>query len=300
MPERPRVVVTGSGGYLGSRIARGLSEVAEVIGTVRPGAGCGGREREAGLGGGAGLTQLLRDVRPDHVIHAAGRVAGDRESLFRDNVETTRFLAESLLAAAPTAILTVIGSAAEYGRPHGGERLAETRACEPISDYGRAKLAASRLALDLRAHRGLRLNILRPFNLLDAPLSPAQVLGAFVARASALRNTPAPRVVPMGPLGIIRDFVAVADLVRLLGRLVSGEREGLVINVCSGRGRSVRDLVAYLNALSDDRYLVQEAGGGEPADAVIGDPGHFREAVGADAALPIEPILAEAWRLSGA
>ena len=183
---------------------------------------------------------------------------GSPDALRRDNVATALAVAEAVLEAAPGAALTVLGSAAEYGPPLTSEPIAETHPCRPVTAYGRAKWEASRQILRLAERRGLRANIVRPFNVIGVPLSDAQVLGAFVAKAAEIYDADAPRRVEMGRLDAIRDFVAVDDLVLLVRSLVRDDRSGILVNVCAGMRRRVRDLVAFLNALSDDRFTVVE------------------------------------------
>lgn len=293
--RRPRVVVTGARGYLGSRLVAGLEPAADVVRLVRPGTAADG-EIGVAVDDRPAMAALIGSLTPDVVVHAAGRVMGSPDELRRDNVATALAVAEAVLEAAPGAALTVLGSAAEYGPPLTSEPIAETHPCRPVTAYGRAKWEASRQILRLAERRGLRANIVRPFNVIGVPLSDAQVLGAFVAKAAEIYDADAPRRVMMGPLGAVRDFVSVGDLVLLVRSLVRDDRSGILVNVCSGMGRRVRDLVAFLNALSDDRFtVIEEDAAPLSASAVIGDPSLFLKLAGVDRPTPIEPLLVEAW-----
>jgi GDP-4-dehydro-6-deoxy-D-mannose reductase len=293
--RRRRVIVTGANGYLASRIVAAVADVAEVVPVVRPDEVPS--RPKIFLNDAAGLASFLGRLAPDHVIHAAGRVTGKAALLWRDNVDTTRALGEAIVRAAPRAVFSLIGSAAEYGAPTSSALITEDHPCQPLSDYGRSKAEATRAALSLADRGGLRLNVVRPFNLIGAPLSPAQVLGAFVARAAAARDDPHPRRIVMGCLDAVRDFVAVDDLLLLLATLVTRDHDGAVVNVCSGVGRCVRDVVAFLNGLPGGGFIVEEIGSPPPRDSVvIGDPTRMLRLIGRDKALPIEPVLERAWR----
>jgi len=293
-----RAVVTGAGGYLGAAIAEALRAAdVEVVELRRSGAD-GPDVRVCGLDDPAGLKALLGELKPDAVVNAAGRVRGTPFELFRDNAATACALADAVLAASPEAVLTQIGSAAEYGAPGTLTPIKESDTPRPTGVYGWSKLAATGYLGALAQTRGLRWNLVRLFNPIGAPLSPQQVLGAFVEKASAAWDAPEPRVVRMGRLDAIRDVVAVDDFTRLIVRLVVGQTTGVVVNACSGVGSRTRDLVDRLNALSGRRFVVEEQGPApDPAtlDAAIGDAERFLRLADLEASTPAETVLAHAW-----
>lgn len=270
--------------------------MADVVRLVRPDTE-DGREVGVALDDRRAAAALLGSLAPDFIVHAAGRVAGDPAQLRRDNVTTTLTLAEAVLESAPRSVLTVLGSAAEYGSPLSSEPIKESHPCEPVSDYGRAKWEASRGILQLAERRGLEANIVRPFNVIGVPLSRAQVLGAFVHKAAGLYDVSPPRNIEMGSLAAIRDFISVDDLVLLVRNLVRDRRSNIVVNACSGVGRRVRDLVSFLNGLSGNRFTVIERDSAPSSTSVaIGDPSLFLKLAGVSEAAPIEPLLRQAWR----
>ncbi|MEK1944925.1 MAG: NAD-dependent epimerase/dehydratase family protein [Ensifer adhaerens] len=288
--NRRRILVTGASGYLGSRLCAHLERSAQVIRWTR--------STGPALDDFDDISRALDRLRPDHVVHAAGRTFGNDNLLWHDNALVTRVLANAVTAVCPDAILTVFGSAAEYGVPVGGHMLSENDACNPVSAYGLSKLAATRLVLTLVEERGLRANVIRPFNLIGVPLSPAQVLGAFVAKAREVRHlAPQRRQITMGRLDSVRDFFVVDDLVHLIDVLVSQNTYGILTNACSGVPRRVRELIFFLNELSGGRFAILESG--EPPESesiVIGDPTRFLTLSGRASPTPLEPVLTEAWR----
>ena len=243
------------------------------------------------------VVAALRTVRPDLILHAAGRVHGTPAELFRENAAATAALVDAVLASCPEAIVTALGSAAEYGPPSAGEKLHEDAPLQPVSVYGHAKAAAGRYLAAAR-ERGLRSNHLRIFNPVGIQNSPDQVLGAFLSKLLTLRCAPAPRIVPMGPLGAVRDFVVLDDIATLVIRLFEQRKEGLVVNACSGEGRRIRDLVMRILSASGMEVEIRESEAVPrkgPPDAVVGDVERFLETSDLAAPTPIEPILEAAW-----
>ena len=215
----PRVMLTGGLGFIGSSIAAALAQRPKVDLTMLV------RQRPAGplphariieveLTDERGVKVALREVAPDAVIHAAGRVHGSPLELYRDNTFATIVLTEALLEAQPAAILTTFGSAAEYGNA-GIMPLMEESPCRPAHTYGHVKLATATY-LAAAAGRGLRYNLLRLFNPVGIVNSQHQVLGAFLAQAAAVCDAAPPHVIRMGRLDAVRDFVVVDDLVQLV------------------------------------------------------------------------------------
>ncbi|MDB5510706.1 MAG: NAD-dependent epimerase/dehydratase [Enterovirga sp.] len=294
-----KIVIVGSTGFLGSAIRAGLAEGGEH--TIVPfsraeRSGSGGAGRCLDLLSPPAVAEALAEVRPDVVINAAGRVPGTPAELYRDNAALTATLAEAIVAASPATRLVQLGSAAEYGRSPGGAPFREEDRCSPAGLYGFSKQVAADHLFHLARTRGLRLNHLRVFNPLGAINSPHQIVGAFLARA---RAAAAPKTVEMGRLDAVRDFVAVHDLVTLVRRLVAADLSQVVVNVCSGQGRSVREVIALLAAQSGEPIRVVERGPEPPPgtlDTAVGDPTRFLELSGLAAPTPVDAVLASAWQ----
>ncbi len=293
-----KAIVTGASGYLGGAVADALRAAGvEVVELRRAGEAVDG-VRVCAFEDEAGLRAVLAEVRPDAVVNVAGRVRGSAFELFRDNAATACALGDAVLAAAPEAVLTQIGSAAEYGVPGTTAPLKESDTPRPTGVYGWSKLAATGYLRALADTRGLRLNVVRLFNPVGAPLSPQQVLGAFVEKALAAWDAPEPRVVRMGRLDAVRDFLAVEDFTRLIVRLTAGGIAGETVNAASGVGRVTRELVETLNGFSGGRFVVEEQGSPPPPgrlDAAVGDATRFLQLAELDAPTPVETLLREAW-----
>ena len=132
------------------------------------------------------VSRALDRLQPALVVHLA--FAPSARLLWLDNELVTRALANAVMAACPDAILTVFGSAAEYGPAVGGRTLSENHACHPVSTYGLSKLAATRAVLALVEQRGLRANIVRP---LQSDRRPAfTCAGAWRLRRQGSRGAP--------------------------------------------------------------------------------------------------------------
>src|SRR4051812_43378091 len=99
-PRRMRILVTGSDGFIGGHVARGLAAAGHTVVRLVFSRTPGADELRVDLTDAASMACIPRDI--DVIVHAAGAVDGDASyrRLFAANVGTTR----NLLAWAPTRV----------------------------------------------------------------------------------------------------------------------------------------------------------------------------------------------------
>jgi nucleoside-diphosphate-sugar epimerase len=214
---------------------------------------------------------LLEAVGPDAVLHLAGGAGGDRHQLYRRNTLTSVNVTRAAAALPVPPHLVVVGSAAEYGEG-GAEPLDESAPLRPLSDYGRAKAAATTLAEVLAVEHGLRLTIARPFNVVSAALPAGTALGHL--RAQLLCQSGRQRIVRCGRLDVVRDFVPLHFVTQALVRLSTEDHQG-TFNVCSGIGiplGSILDAMASRLGVDIDVEPDPELSALPAGDRTVGSP----------------------------
>lgn len=199
------------------------------------------------------LARCLDDTRPDYVFHlAAVRPVAAEASSVGANVAMTNNLLRSASRLDTVKAVVVAGSAAEYGRALAEKgSIEEGSELHPVSLYGVSKVGQWYTARWLAASLGVPVVYTRTFNLVGPGEPTSLVSAALAEQITRIRLGLQP-----GPLIVrspdhVRDFLDVRDAVRAYWLCaLSATPAHPVVNVCSGRGTSIRDLARELIAVS--------------------------------------------------
>jgi len=246
------VVVTGAAGFVGGAVVRYLRSSGERVAAIdrRP---VSRRPRIVPLQ--ADLCEEDPDVlatlrAADAVIHLAG-CPGVRDRLpdvesrrQRDNVDAV----SAVLAATPAQVPVVVASSSSvYGGARFRRASREDDPCQPLGGYAASKVRAEMVCRD-RLDAGAPVVIARPFTVVGEGQRPDMALSRWVD--AVLHGRPL-RI--LGGLDRTRDFTDVREVARALTALLGSAG---VVNVGSGRPRTLRDAVATVGAVLGVEPLV--------------------------------------------
>lgn len=275
-------LITGAAGFSAQHLAQWLASEASTrvvgldINPVAPGSTNWHEYHSADISQPEQLNRIVASVRPDEVYHLACLTRSAVGELYRVNVLGTVHVLEAVRATVPQAAVLVVGSAAEYGpAPPTDMPLDEKHFCRPEGAYGISKYAATLAALDAARQHGLRVVVVRPFNLVGAGISSNLVVGAVLKRiVDALRGSSqkgnTELTIAVGNLDTARDFLPIADAVDAYVRLLRAGCWGEVFNVCSGQPRTVRSVLEELLTFSPRPVRLQvEANLVRPTDVPL-------------------------------
>jgi GDP-4-dehydro-6-deoxy-D-mannose reductase len=254
------------------------------------------------------VEECLRTVAPELILNAAGDPSVARSWEHPDEADAinaggVRNLLEAAARSAPGAHLVCLSSAAVYGQP--GEEampLAEEAPAAPVSPYGEAKLEMEAFCREAEGSSGLRVVVVRAFNLIgpgQPPFNAASSLARQIAEAE--RGGQAVVELLLGNPDAARDLIDVRDGARALVELSSRGAVG-TFNLCSGQAHTVAELAAVLAAMTPLQVETRiDPGLARPSDPplLLGDPGRLREATGFVPEIPLQRSLAdllEWWR----
>ena len=251
-----RVVVTGGSGFLGSYVVEAL---------VRRGAAdvFVPRSRDYDLRAVENVRRLLRDARPDVVVHLAARVGGigaNREhpaEFFYDNLMmSVPLLHESW--AAQVEKFVALGTICCYPKhteiPFREENVWDGYPEETNAPYGLAKKMLLVQSQSYRQQYGFNSVFLMPVNLYgprdNFDPSSSHVIPALIKKCVEAKQRREKEIVVWGDGSPTREFLYVEDAAE--GIILAAERynDSEPINLGSSQEISIKDLVEIIAKLT--------------------------------------------------
>jgi nucleoside-diphosphate-sugar epimerase len=153
MNNKQIAVVTGANGFVGSHLVDLLLENNYIVRCITRKSSnlkwLKGKDIQifdSGLLDKDGLRKAFQDA--DYIYHVAGVIKSKKpEGYFHGNVDTTRVLLETAVEFKDTIKkFLIVSSQTAAGPSHNGKIITEDESCNPITTYGRSKLAEEELA----------------------------------------------------------------------------------------------------------------------------------------------------------
>ena len=298
------ILVTGGAGYIGSHTCKALSAVGltpvtyDNLARGNPEAVKWGALEIGELGDGARLRAAIARHRPAAVVHFAalayvGESNENPATYYWNNVGGTASLLNAMREES-VKHMVFSSSCAIYGAPE-VVPITEESPQAPINPYGVTKMICERMLRECAAVTPLNFMALRYFNAAgadpDGEIGECHVPETHIipllldAAAGASKSfTIFGDDYPTADGTCVRDFVHVTDLadahVKAVRALLDGA-ESTALNIGSGRGWSVRELVDSARRITSSDIPVN-VGPRRPGDPpiLIADPARARFRLG--------------------
>jgi GDP-4-dehydro-6-deoxy-D-mannose reductase len=309
-----KLLLTGAAGFVARHfvdLVRASAPQVEILGVVRPHGGAaapgpgGVRTIEADLCDGKAVDAVFTEWSPDLVLHLAGQSSVHQSWLdpggtLRNNVLGVVNLLDAARRKGARPSILVVGSAEEYGAVDPAETpLSEDAPLRPTSPYAVSKVAQGLVAVECGRGAGMRVIRTRTFHHTGPGRGEAFAESSFARQIAEIEAGLRPPVLHVGNLDAIRDFTDVRDVVRAYWSLLQEGAPGEVYNVCSGRGRSIRELLDTLLGLCRVKVEVAvDPARLRPSDlpVLVGNPARLRAATGWEPRIDLADTLAELLR----
>lgn len=282
-------LVTGGAGFIGAHVTHAMLAAGERV-VVLDDLSTGVASRIEGVPcveGSVHDTEFVTGVLREHgitgVVHLAAKKqpgeSVDKPLLYyRENVGGLASLLEAVVAAGVEAFV-FSSSASVYGNPS-QEIVTEDLHCVPESPYGETKLAGEWLIADTARVTGLRYVNLRYFNVAGSARPELSDTGAFnvIPMVFERLTSGKPPLIfgadyPTPDGTCIRDYVHVSDIasahVAAAQHLSRGSDSRLTLNVGTGRGVSVREMVDTILSVTGYTELPATVVDRRPGDPVV-------------------------------
>jgi nucleoside-diphosphate-sugar epimerase len=192
------------------------------------------------------LRAALEAAQPDYIVHLAAITFvphGDPLDIYRTNLFGAQHLLDAILAVElhPRKVL-IASSANVYGNP-AVEVIDETLCPAPVNHYAMSKLAMEHVARTYQDR--LPILITRPFNYTGPGQDERFLIPKIVSHYR--RRQP---VIKLGNLDVIRDFSDIRLVVEAYRRLLDSGVVGETVNICSGKGQSLGEIIQRMNQIA--------------------------------------------------
>lgn len=309
------ILVTGGAGYIGSHVARAL-RVAGYEVVIYDNLSTGDRRLARGfelVEGDIGDDARLRPVlkRVNAVLHFAahayvGESVENPRKYFQNNVAAALSLLNSVLDAGIRRFV-FSSTCAVYGVPSVipvSEEVPRT----PVNPYGASKLFFENALEAYGAAYGLRSARLRYFNAAGASGEIGELHEPETHLIPLALAATRPNAVPLQISGTdyptddgtcVRDYIHVSDLadahVRAL-RHLEGGGESIAVNLGTGRGESVLDVIHAVEQVTGRRVerTIGPRRSGDPA-ILVADPARAQDVLHWSAKRDLTEMVASAW-----
>jgi UDP-glucose 4-epimerase len=204
----------------------------------------------------------------------------------RTNIAQTIELLESCVDAGVSRFYFASTGGAIYG-PQDHAVYNEADRTLPISPYAIGKLAIEHYLEYFRATHGLQSLTFRISNPYGTRQKANKKQGLIpIALRDIVSGRPVTR---FGDGSMVRDYVFVEDLVRMIGAVVGRQTEHRLYNLGSGIGHSVTEIIDSLRRVTQTDFVVQERATPPTfVDRVVLDTTRFQSEFGAVELTPLD------------
>ena len=248
----------------------------------------------------ASLNRVLRQVRPDGVIHLAGQsfvpdAIKDPMRTLQVNLVGTLHLLQALKRNKFSGDFLYVSSSDVYGQVSADELpIKEVQATRPLNPYAVSKAAAEMLCYQWSCTEPWRIIVARPFNHIGPGQRQEFVISGIAREIARIRLGLSAPIIHVGDIDVTRDFLDVRDLARAYLSLLPVGDNGGTYNVCSGKDMQIREMIGKMARLGGvELEIAHDPARYRPSDQrqVRGDCTKIHAATGWQPQIPLEQSL---------
>ncbi|WP_211453976.1 GDP-mannose 4,6-dehydratase [Collimonas antrihumi] len=210
------------------------------------------------------LERVLRQARPDAVIHLAGQTF--IPEAFRDpahtldvNLKGTLNLLQALQRSGFNGTFLYVSSGDVYGRVSPEFLpISEQQPARPQNPYAISKAAAELLCYQWSCNVPWRILVARPFNHIGPGQREDFVISSVARQLARIKLGLQGASILVGDVDVSRDFLDVEDVISAYLALLEKGQNGEIYNVCSGKEYLIRDMIASMLYLTEIDVAIEQ------------------------------------------
>lgn len=260
-----KILLIGGAGFIGSNLVRTLDKDKYQVTIIEPNNAFTGRLKGEDVNllfGSLNDVEFIKEVIEQHgiqiVVHLVstlipGSSYEDYKREYKNVIFPTIELME-LCAQKGIRFVYFSSGGTVYGNRNDVLPFEETDPMKPISYYGWSKQMMENSIQFMHRTVGLEYLILRPSN----PYGHGQNLYGkqglvAVAIGKILKGEP---VEVWGDGSAVRDYIYIDDLANVFVQLIEKDVKNTTLNIGSGRGYSVNDVLAFLKIVTQQDFKI--------------------------------------------
>ncbi|VVE47634.1 dTDP-glucose 4,6-dehydratase [Pandoraea morbifera] len=249
-----RVLLTGARGFTGHHVRKALEAAGYAVYGLSQESDGDANGIAADISDLSALTRVFADVRPDYVVHLAAIAFvghADIRQFYDVNLFGTLNLFEAANRAGVTPTRFLIASSANvYGNPP-MSAVSEAVCPAPVNHYAMSKLSMEHMVRTWSDR--FNVTIVRPFNYTGVGQSEQFLIPKLVAHFRDRKPE-----ISLGNLDVSREFNDVRMVARAYADLLHPgvQADGMTVNLCSGKGYALGDVVAMLEGLCGHKISI--------------------------------------------
>ena len=203
------------------------------------------------------LLNILQTFSPEYILHLASASSvfyswQHPSEVFLNNNVIFLTLLDAIKEYGKSVRILSTGTSDVYGiAAINNSSINETASLHPANPYAVSKASQEMIAKIYADSFGLDIIQTRSFTHFGAYQKENFILAKFAKDLTLIKKNEQPPVLSIGNIDLIRDLTDVRDVINAYALLLKKGKTGEIYNVCSGKGRSLRDVLdAMLNKLS--------------------------------------------------
>jgi len=199
------------------------------------------------------VLNVLKLAQPDFLIHLSGisyAAHGNNEDFYTVNTIGTTNILDALVELNINPLKVILASSATIYGNQGLEVLDESLCPIPANHYGASKYAMECMAKNY--FNKLNIIITRPFNYTGVNQTDNFLIPKIVKHFKENQ-----KVIELGNLDVSREFNDVGFVCEVYKKLLECESKSTILNICSGRGIKLLDVIDMMNEIAGYKIEVK-------------------------------------------
>ena len=249
MNAKHKLLITGASGFTGQHACEYFSKLdLDIIAITNKRNFCYKKvkTKQCDLFNKKGIKDLIKQIKPDYVLHLAGQNAVGRSwedplNSLEVNAMGTAYLVEALRQEAPDCKTVIVSSALQFN---------PTSIPTYIHSYGLCKTIQSIFSQFWATLYNMHIVIARPSNLVGPGFSTG-VCSIFAQRIVNMEREKEEKFLNVSNLNNRLDFLDVRDAVKAYDCLLKKGKSGDIYDVSSGKSHSLGEIINMFRKTTD-------------------------------------------------